>query len=169
MNRLSASRSGSTPYKGLTTELRSFIPANPAALQFCWHIRVGMAREIDHRKIKTYADFFYKTYLNPHLCAQEQLILSCEEIPYPVKKKVMASHRKLRRLFEDRDKRPMTLSRMEDTLEQHVLLEQRVLFKELYTAFKNKGCETSALGRQFYNPSLADKLKSWHDRYWSLD
>ena len=147
----------------------SQVPANPAALQFCWHLRVGMVRGIEPAKMKTYADFFYSTYLDPHLCAQEQLIIACRGLQPAVTRKMMASHRKLRRLFGNSNDLLRTMGRIEDALEHHVRLEQRILFRELYSQYLHNGDDTSRLGRQFYDPLLALKLSGWKDRYWSLE
>jgi hypothetical protein len=153
----------------MTPEELPFISANPAALQFCWHIRVGMFRDIQPEKMKTYADFFYRTYLDPHLCAQEQLILASPALPALLVKKVMTSHRRLRRLFEYHGELYRVLSKIEDTLEEHVRLEQRVLFRALQAVCREIGGDISQLGQQFYDPALAEKLSAWQDRYWALE
>jgi hypothetical protein len=154
--------------KQQSTELKYSIPAHPMALQFCWHIRVGMYRDIDPQKIKAYADFFYRNYLDLHLCAQEKLIMNYPGIPALVIKKIMSSQRRLRRLFEESRAVYKSFSQIEDTLEQHVRLEQRVLFKEFLSVFSHNGEDTTKLDRLFYDPSLGEKLKTWKDKYWSL-
>lgn len=165
-SQISSARSGS---KTIPAKLRTLIPANPAALQFCWHIRVGLFRKIEPVKIRQYAGFFYRTYLDEHLCAQEQLMMGCTGISETVVKKALTYHRRLRRLFESNSDPCQTLSKIEDVLEQHVRFEQKVLFTAIYVEYVQTGRDTSKLVRQFYAPSLQKKLNTWADRYWTLD
>ncbi len=147
---------------------KKMIPANPATLQFCWHIRVGMFRNVDPCTLKAYADFFYTTYLDRHLKAQEDLLQRHNDLPVWITKNVLASQRRLRRLFESPKDVYRSLSQIEDTLERHVRLEQKILFGALLQLASDTAGEEK-LYRSFYHAVPAKKLELWKDRFWSLD
>lgn len=151
-------------HESVTPALR----ANPALLQFCWHLRVGLVKGIDCGKMKEYVDFFYATYLDPHLCAQEQLILAQPALQQAVVRKAMIFHRRLRRLFAATDHLTRVFSKIEDNLELYARFEQRELFAILLSESKRNGVDAENVGRRFYDSELAENLRNWPDKYWAL-
>ena len=100
-------------------------------LLLSWKIRTGFSKDIDPRRIRTYADWFYKNHLIPHFEMEETHIFPILEDDNELVKRALAEHRRLKRLFEEREDDIKTLSKIEEELEQHIRFEERVLFPEI--------------------------------------
>lgn len=100
-------------------------------LLLSWKIRVGFSKDIDPKRIRTYADWFYKNHLIPHFEIEENHIFPILEDENELVKRALAEHRRLKRLFEEREDDTKTLHRIEEELEQHIRFEERVLFPEI--------------------------------------
>lgn len=99
-------------------------------LLLSWKIRAGFSKNIEPERIKTYADWFFKTHLIPHFEMEEQFVFSVLESNNELVKKALVEHRLLKRLFEDDDIK-MALSKIEEVLDKHIRFEERVLFPEI--------------------------------------
>lgn len=100
-------------------------------LLLSWKIRTGFSKNIDPKRIRTYADWFYKNHLIPHFEIEENHIFPILEDENELVKRALAEHRRLKRLFEEREDDTKTLHRIEEELEQHIRFEERVLFPEI--------------------------------------
>lgn len=100
-------------------------------LLLSWKIRVGFSKDIDPKRIRTYADWFYKNHLITHFEIEENHIFPILEDENELVKRALAEHRRLKRLFEEREDDIKTLSKIEEELEQHIRFEERVLFPEI--------------------------------------
>ncbi|MTE27431.1 hemerythrin domain-containing protein [Winogradskyella ouciana] len=100
-------------------------------LLLSWKIRTGFSKNIDPKRIRTYADWFYKNHLIPHFEIEENHIFPILEDENELVKRALAEHRRLKRLFEEREDDIKTLSKIEEELEQHIRFEERVLFPEI--------------------------------------
>ncbi len=108
------------------------------SILLCQKIREGFRKEIDIKRIKRYADWFFETYLNPLITHEEQFVFPVIGMKNPRVKRALANHRRLRRLFNQTIDLNKALNYIEEELQQHVSYEQRVVFNE----FENKASET---------------------------
>ncbi|WP_308993161.1 hemerythrin domain-containing protein [Mariniflexile litorale] len=99
-------------------------------LLLSWKIRAGFSKNIEPERIKTYADWFFKTHLIPHFEMEEHYVFSILEPENDLVKKALADHRLLKRLFANEDIK-LALSNIEEVLDKHIRFEERVLFPEI--------------------------------------
>lgn len=100
-------------------------------LLLCWKIRMGFRKNIDPKRIRVYADWFFKNHLIPHFEIEETHIFPILEQDDKLKKKALADHRRIKRLFAETEDDAKTLNKIEETVEQHIRFEERVLFPEI--------------------------------------
>jgi hypothetical protein len=100
-------------------------------LLLSWKIRNGFNKNIDPKRIKTYANWFFETHLIPHFEMEENHIFSILDSDNELIKRALAEHRRLKRLFSETEVEAKTLSKIEEELEQHIRFEERVLFPEI--------------------------------------
>ncbi|EPR72888.1 Hemerythrin HHE cation binding region [Winogradskyella psychrotolerans RS-3] len=100
-------------------------------LLLSWKIRAGFSKKIDPKRIRAYADWFFENHLIPHFEIEETHIFSILNTENELVKRALTEHRRLKRLFEDREDDLKTLSKIEEELEQHIRFEERVLFPEI--------------------------------------
>ncbi|MBF8149851.1 hemerythrin domain-containing protein [Winogradskyella sp. F6397] len=101
-------------------------------LLLSWKIRAGFSKDVDPKRIRAYADWFFKHHLIPHFELEEMHIfpiLTNDE--NDLVKRALADHRRLKRLFEEREDDIKTLSKIEEELDKHIRFEERVLFPEI--------------------------------------
>ncbi|MHB1104926.1 MAG: hemerythrin domain-containing protein [Lutibacter sp.] len=100
-------------------------------LLLCWKIRAGIKNNIELSRIKTYADWFYQTYLISHFEIEENYLFTILGEQNKLIKKAISDHRRLNRLFKDDLDHKKSLSLIEEELERHIRFEERVLFNEI--------------------------------------
>lgn len=100
-------------------------------LLLSWKIRSGFSKDVDPKRIRIYADWFYENHLIPHFEMEEAHIFNILESENELVKRALAEHRRLKRLFGQREDDTKTLSKIEEELEQHIRFEERVLFPEI--------------------------------------
>lgn len=100
-------------------------------LLLCWKIRAGIKNNIELSRIKTYADWFYQTYLIPHFEMEEKYLFSILGDQNDLVRKAISDHQRLKHLFRDDLDLPKSLSLIEDELEKHIRFEERILFNEI--------------------------------------
>ncbi|WP_111624223.1 hemerythrin domain-containing protein [Arenibacter echinorum] len=100
-------------------------------LLLSWKIRTGLSKGVSTDRIKTYADWFYKTYLIPHFEEEEKHLFPILGNDNILVKKAIAQHRRLDRLFHSTTELKKSLNHIEEELEQHIRFEERVLFNEI--------------------------------------
>lgn len=100
-------------------------------LLLSWKIRNGVNKNVNPKRIKIYADWFFKTHLIPHFEMEENHVFSILNSDNELIKRALAEHRRLTRLFSETEADPKTLSKIEEELEQHIRFEERVLFPEI--------------------------------------
>lgn len=97
-------------------------------LLLSWKIRNGFSKNIEVERIKTYADWFFEHQLIPHFDVEEAHIFSLLDDDHELKKRALAEHRRLKRLFTDTKDVERSLHKIEEELEQHIRFEERILF-----------------------------------------
>ncbi|MFD2541859.1 hemerythrin domain-containing protein [Lacinutrix gracilariae] len=100
-------------------------------LLLSWKIRSGFSKNVSPERIRTYANWFFKTHLIPHFEMEETHIFTILEEDNEHVKKALAEHRRLKRLFTETEDDFKTLNKIEEELEQHIRFEERILFPEI--------------------------------------
>ncbi|WP_418602373.1 hemerythrin domain-containing protein [Hwangdonia sp.] len=100
-------------------------------LLLSWKIRSGFSKNIEPKRIRVYADWFFKQHLIPHFDMEEAHIFPILEQNNELIKKALADHRRIKRLFAETDDDAKTLSKIEEELDKHIRFEERVLFPEI--------------------------------------
>nr|WP_321228412.1 hemerythrin domain-containing protein [uncultured Psychroserpens sp.] len=100
-------------------------------LLLSWKIRTGFKKNIEPKRIRIYANWFFEHHLIPHFEIEEAHIFSILEEENDLIKKALADHRRIKRLFSEENEDIKTLSRIEEELEQHIRFEERILFPEI--------------------------------------
>ncbi|MBQ0768025.1 MAG: hemerythrin domain-containing protein [Bizionia sp.] len=100
-------------------------------LLLSWKIRTGFNKNIAISRIKTYADWFYKTHLIPHFELEETEIFTLLPPNHSSIIKVMEDHKRLHHLFTEEPDMQTALIAIEKELDDHIRFEERVLFPEI--------------------------------------
>jgi len=100
-------------------------------LLLCWKIRAGIKNNIELSRIKTYADWFYQTYLIPHFEVEEKYLFSILGDRNDLVRKAISAHRRLRRLFVDDSDLQKSLNLIEEELERHIRFEDLRIKQEI--------------------------------------
>src|SRR5690606_12275857 len=130
-------------------------------LLLSWKIRTGLSKGISTDRIKTYADWFYKTYLTPHFKEEERHLFPILGNDNILVKKAIAQHRRLDRLFRSTSELKKSLNHIEEELEQHIRFEERVLFNEI-----QKVATEQQLQSILEHHKETHFLESTTDRFW---
>ena len=100
-------------------------------LLLSWKIRTGFKKNIQPKRMRIYANWFFEHHLIPHFEIEEAHIFSILDQENELIKKALADHRRIKRLFSEENEDSKTLSRIEEELEQHIRFEERILFPEI--------------------------------------
>ncbi|MGV8946945.1 MAG: hemerythrin domain-containing protein [Lutibacter sp.] len=111
--------------------LKKYSREHHHGLLLCWKIRAGIKNNTELSRIKTYADWFYQTYLISHFEIEEEYLFPILDDQNNLVRKAISEHRRLKRLFEDNLDLQKSLSFIEEELERHIRFEERILFNEI--------------------------------------
>lgn len=111
--------------------LRPLSREHHQGLLLCWKIRAGFAKNISPHRVKRYTDWFFTEHIQPHFELEEKYIFPILGGQHHLVKKALAQHRRIVKLFEDREQIERSLSRLEDELASHIRFEERLLFNEV--------------------------------------
>ncbi|MCB9426518.1 MAG: hemerythrin domain-containing protein [Flavobacteriales bacterium] len=101
-------------------------------LLLSWKIRMGLDKSIDPKRIRIYAQWFYKTYLVAHFKAEEQYVFSVLEKENKLVQQAISEHERLMLLFITEEGDDVNVvSQIEKELDNHIRFEERVLFPEI--------------------------------------
>ena len=92
-------------------------------LLLSWKIRAGFSKNIAPKRIRAYADWFFKNHLIPHFELEETHIFSILEKDNELIKKALADHRRIKRLFAETENDAKTLSKIEE--KYGIILKER--------------------------------------------
>ena len=130
-------------------------------LLLSWKIRTGLSKGVSTDRIKTYVDWFYKTYLIPHFEEEEKHLFPILGNNNILVKKAIAQHRRLDRRFSITSELKKSLNLIEEELEQHIRFEERVLFNEI-----QKVATEQQLQFILEHHSESNFFESSTDRFW---
>lgn len=100
-------------------------------LLLSWKIRTGFSKNIEPKRIKIYADWFFENHLIPHFNMEETHIFTILNEDHELTKRALTEHRRLKRLFTEENDVTKTLSKIEEELDKHIRFEERILFPEI--------------------------------------
>ncbi|MFV0539661.1 MAG: hemerythrin domain-containing protein [Aestuariibaculum sp.] len=103
-------------------------------LLLAWKIRAGFKKEIEPKRIKIYADWFFKTHLLEHFDIEEQYVFPVLGDDNELVKKALSQHRRIKRLFSETGDIGVALNKVEEELDNHIRFEERILFPEIQMA-----------------------------------
>lgn len=132
-------------------------------LLLCWKIRQGIKLDVDVQRMKNYADWFKKTYLEPHFEAEEQYIFPILGNDNELVQRALAEHRRLKRLFDQETELPRALSQIEEELDAHIRFEERVLFNAIQEVASPK--QLAAVEEHHNGIQFSDD--DWKDHFWT--
>lgn len=106
----------------------SFNEEHRYGLLLGWKIRKGLDKGVSVKRIKKYSDWIFKNYIEPLLDVEERFIFPILGEKHKHVKKALSNHRRLRRLFNEKENVERALYQIEEELEQHIRFEGRELF-----------------------------------------
>lgn len=131
-------------------------------LLLSWKIRRGFTRGIKPERMKKYADWFFKNHLKSHFRMEEKYLFPLLGMGHEGVKKAMADHRRIERLFDDKSNVERSLTLIEETLENHIRFEERILFNEIQE--KATSVEFALLEKRIHKTEFEDNLS---DEFWN--
>ncbi|MEX0812038.1 MAG: hypothetical protein WD048_07455 [Chitinophagales bacterium] len=114
--------------------LQPFSREHHHSLLLCWKIRTGFTKDIDVKRIKKYADWFFENYIREHFEIEEKHIFTILGNDHKNVQRAIEEHRKLETLFQSKDNLKANLSEIEKQLDAHIRFEERQLFNEVQEA-----------------------------------
>lgn len=132
-------------------------------LLLSWKIRSGLKKEVSIERIKSYCDFFFKEELIHHFNTEELHIFTLLESDDELVKKALADHRKLKRLFMQKQADMKTIVAIEEELEKHIRFEERVLFNKIQEEASEK--QLSRI-QELHNANIGCDIDKWEDKFW---
>lgn len=131
-------------------------------LLLCWKIRTGL-KNVDHQRVKAYADYFFAEFLLPHFKLEEKYVFPLLGEESTLVQTAMDDHKKLRTLFAEKENVLESLVQIETLLEKHIRFEERVLFKELQRIIPEE-LIYDTLSRHDALP----REDNWDDKFWEI-
>ncbi|HET8855138.1 MAG TPA: hemerythrin domain-containing protein [Salinimicrobium sp.] len=142
--------------------LMSFSREHHHGLLLCWKLREGFKRDVEIQRMKDYADWFKKSYLEPHFQAEEKYIFPVLGKQNDLVKRALAEHRRLKRLFNKKTDLVRALSLIEEELDLHIRFEERALFNEIQEIADPQQLQEIEKHHQGIKFSDDD----WEDQFW---
>lgn len=133
-------------------------------LLLCWKIRTGFRKNIQADRIRSYADWFYKSHLMEHFEIEEKYVFSVLGNDHELVKRALREHRRLRRLFEGVNEFQKNLGLIEEKLESHIRFEERVLFNEIQAVATPD--ELREISIRHSGDAGAKIDEEWSDEFW---
>lgn len=98
------------------------------SLLLSWKIRQGLSNGTPIKRIKKYADWFFKEQIEPHFVNEEKYMYPILGNDHKLVKKALSEHRRLTRLFNQSEDLERALHNIEEELDRHIRFEERELF-----------------------------------------
>lgn len=130
-------------------------------LLLSWKIRAGFSKNIEPKRIKIYADWFFENHLIPHFEIEEQHIFSILGTNNELIRKALADHRRLKRLFTEAEDEAIALGKIEEELDSHIRFEERILFPEIQKIATEE--QMALIEKIHHQDDFKDKLD---DEFW---
>lgn len=127
--------------------------------EMCRHIRQGLNRGVETKRIRNYVDWFSKKHLVPHLQKEEEFLNKQEKNPRI--KRAMANHRRILRLLTCSCEDIKVLNLLEEELEVHIKFEEKIVYREMK--------ENLPPAKDFsHTPECGTTAGNWKDPFWEV-
>lgn len=130
-------------------------------LLFSWKVRKGFSRGIAVERIKDYADWFFQAEIKPHFKMEEEHIFPILDEEDPLIKRALKEHRRIVRLFSDKENPEKSLNILEEELQAHIRFEERILFNEIQKVATQK--ELEIIEEIHQEP---EEKEEYEDQFW---
>ncbi|HLS31624.1 MAG TPA: hypothetical protein VK021_12265 [Flavobacteriaceae bacterium] len=131
-------------------------------LMFGWKLAEGLRNNVETKRLKAYADWFYQQYLLPHFKLEQEHVFPIMGLKNVRVKRALANHRRLQRLFEDQENIRRSLNLIEEEIGRFIRFEERVLLKQI----QEKASEKQLQEINDFHEQLAISDQDWEDEFW---
>lgn len=133
-------------------------------LLLCWKIREGFRMNVEPKRIKDYAQWFWKAHLQVHFNEEEEAFVSILGEDEPLMQQLYAEHKELNTLFSFPDENwESTFGEIEEKLKAHIRFEERVLFQKIQSV------ATEEQLKKVEEHHENDFDDNWADEFWLKD
>lgn len=141
--------------------IQPFSREHHQGLLLCWKIRKGIQNGVAHKKIKKYNDWFFENHLKPHFDDEEKYMFPILGEDHDMIKKALSEHRRLTRLFGEKNDLEKTINHIEEELDRHIRFEER----ELFMLIQEKATPSELQKIDEFHQEL-DFVENTKDKYW---
>lgn len=145
------------------TALKPLSREHHHGLLFCWKIRKGLKNGVELERIKNYSDFFFQHHLQAHFKEEEVYVFPLLGNDHPLIKKALQHHRKLNKLFKQKEDLLKALSAIEELLDKHIRFEERELFMVIQDEVSAN--DLSSI-ESIIDKETEDVDSNWDDTFW---
>lgn len=136
--------------------------AHHDVLFFGWRISEGLRNDVETERLEAYADWFSENHLGPHLKVEKKYVFPILGLNNVRVKRALANHRRLKRLFNDKENVFLTLNRIEEEIGRFVRFEERVILAQIQEIATP--AELQKIKREHDKIKLSED--HWEDRFW---
>lgn len=140
--------------------IKDFSRDHHQGLMFCWKIKRGFENGVNIDRMKQYADWFWENHLVPHFDAEEGYLFPILPEDDELVVQAIAEHRRLKALFSESDDVAGALRLIEKELDDHIRLEERILFEKIQVAATDAELEIAA---KHHKEIITE---DWQDEFW---
>jgi len=148
--------------KKLVEELEKVSEEHYEVLLFGWKLAEGLRNNIETKRLKAYADWFFEHYLLPHFNIEKEYIFPVLGLDNVRIKRALANHRRLKRLIKEEEDIYRSLNLIEEEIGRFIRFEERVLLKQIQE--KATPAELKKIEEKHQKINLAEK--EWKDPFW---
>lgn len=131
-------------------------------LLLCWKIKQGIEMNIEPERIKQYLNWFWQEHLLQHFYIEEKYIFPLLEPDDELVIRAIEEHRFLKELFESQEKSKSFFSTLEQTLNEHIRFEERILFNKIQEVKTTEQLLSLLIPSNILNRSV------WDDEFWRI-
>lgn len=144
------------------TALKPLSGEHEITLVLCDRIREGLLQEVEPERIFQYSKWFWINYIEPHFELEKRCVFPLLGNSNVRVKRALANHRRLSRLFDQKNDLTRSLNRIEEELGVYIRFEERILYNEIQTvASKQELARIKAC-----HQGLAFSESDWKDHFW---
>lgn len=141
--------------------IQGFSREHHFGLLVSWKIRQGLKKGVDLKRIKRFADWSFKIYIKPHFDGEEKFMFPLLDDDDKLKKRAIAEHRRLERLFKDKTDINRALNLIEEELDAHIRFEERNLFNRIQEVANEEQLRQI---EEFHKE--IKETEEWKDKFW---
>lgn len=140
--------------------IRPYSREHHHGLLLCWKIREGLKHNVAVDRIKKYADFLWKTQIEPHFEAEEKYMFPVLGDDHKMIQKAKKEHLRLASLFNDYTDVLDSIEAIQIELDEHIRFEERILFNEIQKVATKEELEIIDQHHEILNS------ENWEDTFW---